>query len=89
MSKENQKTQQEVMPSVASFLSDLWLEGSFREEPLYLQEIFELLLETEHGNNLELRQKMLSCLKTSRNLAEELAPFSDSQIQNACYQLAV
>jgi hypothetical protein len=57
MQKENQKTQQEVMPSVANFLSDVWFEGEFKNQPLYLQEIFELLLETESGNNLDLRLK--------------------------------
>lgn len=85
MTKENQKTSHhDVMPSVANFVSDLWFEGDFKEQPLYLQEIFELLLDTEHGNNLDLRQKMLSCLRTSRNLAKTLSPFSDEEIQKAC-----
>jgi hypothetical protein len=85
MLKENQKAaHQEVVPSVVHFLSDLWFEGDFKEQPLYLQEIFELMLETEFGDNLELRQKMLSCIRTSRNLAETLSPFTDQQIQEAC-----
>ncbi|TDW48879.1 hypothetical protein EV144_103398 [Flavobacterium sp. 270] len=88
MSKENQKTQQDVMPSVANFLSDVWFEGNFKEQPLYLQEIFELLLETEMGDNLDLRVKMLGCIRTSRNLAETLAPFSNTQIVNACNTMA-
>ncbi|RZJ49260.1 MAG: hypothetical protein EOO44_18590 [Flavobacterium sp.] len=88
MSQENQKTQQEVMPSVANFLSDVWFEGEFKNQPLYLQEIFELVLETETGNNLNLRLKMLSCLRTSRNLARTLAPFSNTQIVNACNIMA-
>lgn len=89
MQKENQKTQQEVMPSVARFLSDVWFEGEFQNQPLYLQEIFELLLETESGNNLDLRLKMLSCLRTSRNLAKTLSPFSNMEIVNACNTIAV
>jgi hypothetical protein len=88
MSKENQKpSQNDVMPSVANFLSDLWFEGDFKDQPQYLQEIFELVLETENGNNLDLRLKMLSCLKTSRQLASTLSPFSDWQIQQACDNL--
>ncbi|MRX41986.1 hypothetical protein GJU43_22135 [Flavobacterium sp. LC2016-23] len=84
MQKENQKaSHQEVVPSVVHFLSDLWFEGDFKEQPLYLQEIFELMLETEFGNDQELRQKMLSCIRTSRNLAETLSPFTDQQIQQA------
>lgn len=89
MLKENQKTQQEVMPSVASFLSDVWFEGEFKNQPFYLQEIFELILETEKGNNLDLRLKMLSCLRTSRNLAKTLSPFSNTEIVNACNTIAV
>ncbi|RUT69401.1 hypothetical protein D0817_16315 [Flavobacterium cupreum] len=85
MTKENQKASHlDVMPSVANFVSDVCFEGDFKEQPLYLQEIFELLLDTEYGNNLELRQKMLSCLRTSRSLAETLSPFSDEDIQKAC-----
>ncbi|MEN2402257.1 hypothetical protein GKZ90_0020880 [Flavobacterium sp. MC2016-06] len=85
MQKENQKTSHhDVMPSVANFVSDLWLEGDFKEQPLYLQEIFELLLDTEYGNDFDLRQKMFSCLRTSRNLAETLSPFTNKQIIKAC-----
>jgi hypothetical protein len=81
---ENQKPlDQDVMASTINFLSSIWLEGDFREQPLYLQEIFEILLDTEYGNDLDLRQKMLSCLKTSRKLAEILSPFTDKQIHKA------
>lgn len=90
MLKENQKaSHQEVVPSVVHFLSNLWFEGDFKEQPLYLQEIFELMLETEFGDNQELRQKMLSCIRTSRNLAETLSPFTDQQIQQAFLAVAV
>ncbi|MEP6931740.1 MAG: hypothetical protein ABI850_17080 [Flavobacterium sp.] len=90
MTKENQKTSHhDVMPSVANFVSDVWFEGEFKEQPMYLQEIFELLLDSEHGDDLDLRQKMLSCLRTSRNLAETLSPFTDKQIQKACTRAAV
>ncbi|WP_166925720.1 hypothetical protein [Flavobacterium poyangense] len=85
MQKENQKaSKKDVVPSVVSFLSNELFEGELREQPLYLQEIFELMLETEYGNNLDLRLKMLSCLRSSRNLAETLSVFSDKQIHKAC-----
>ena len=84
MTRENQKAvDHDVLPSVVNFLSNVWFEGEFKEQPLYLQEIFELVLDTEYGNDLQLRQKMLSCLRTSRNLAETLSPFTDKQIQKA------
>lgn len=85
MQKENQKpTHHDVMPSVANFLSDLWFEGDFREQPNHLVEIFKMILESELGNDLELRTKMLRCIRTSKKLAETLEPFSDKQIQKAC-----
>ena len=85
MSKENQKpTHRDVVPSVINFLSDELFEGDYKEQPLYLQEIFELLMHTEFGDDIHLRQKMLSCLRTSRNLLETLAPFTEKQIQKAC-----
>lgn len=71
MKKENQlKTHRDVMRSVAIFVSNLSFEGDFKKQPIYLQEIFELLLDTEFANDLILRQKMLSCLKTSRDLVK-------------------
>ena len=85
MLKENQKTSHhDVMPSMANFVSDLWFEGDFKKQPLYLLEIFELMLATELGDDQDLRLKMLSCLRTSRNLAETLSAFSDKQIIKAC-----
>lgn len=90
MQKENQKpTHRDVVPSVINFLSDELFEGDYKEQPMYLQEIFELLLETESGNNLDLRLKMLSCLRTSRNLAKTLSPFSNTEIVNAFNTIAV
>lgn len=84
MIKENQKpTNQDVMSSMVNFLSNIWLEGDFREQPSYLQEIFEILLETEYGDDFYLRQKMFSCLRTSRNLASVLSPFTDEEIHKA------
>jgi len=85
MKKENQKaSHRDVMRSVAIFVSNLSFEGDFKKQPIYLQEMFELLLDTEFGNDLILRQKMLSCLKTSRDLVKVLSPFTDKQIQKAC-----
>ena len=85
MTEENQKpTQQDVLPAVAQFLSFLWMEGEFREQPEYLSEIFEAILETEIGDNQDLRTKMMNCIKTSKMLAKALEPFSDLQIKEAC-----
>lgn len=77
---ENQET---VMKSLSQFFSDLCFDGEFRNHPEYLTEIFEYLLETESGNSLPLRIKMLSCIRTSKMLAKTLEPFSDKQIETA------
>ncbi|MBE8726767.1 hypothetical protein [Flavobacterium hungaricum] len=90
MLRENQKTtHRDVVPSVINFLSDELFDGDYKDQPMYLQEIFELLMHTEFGDDIRLRQKMLSCLRTSRNLAETLAPFSEKQIYKACASLKV
>ncbi|OHT46638.1 hypothetical protein [Flavobacterium tructae] len=89
MQRENQKpTQQDVLPAVAKFLSFLWMEGEFREQPEYLSEIFEAILETEIGDNQHLRTKMISCMKTIKMLTQALDPFSDQQIAQACSEIA-
>lgn len=72
------------MRAVAIFVSNLSFDGEFQKQPMYLQEVFEVLLKTEFGNDLILRQKMLSCLKTSRDLVKVLSQFTDKQIQKAC-----
>jgi hypothetical protein len=85
---ENQKpTHHDVMPSVANFLSELWLEVDFREQPEYLTEIFQIILETEIGDSLEIRNRMMSCIKTSQMLAKALEPFSNKQIEKACKKI--
>lgn len=85
MQNQNQMpTNNEVMCAVAQFLSALLLEGEYKLQPDYLTEIFENILETETGNDLELRTKMISCIKTSKMLAKTLEPFTDEQIEKAC-----
>ncbi|MFH6992702.1 hypothetical protein [Flavobacterium sp. FlaQc-48] len=83
----NQSPHHEVMPAVAKFLSTLWMIGEFRDQPDYLTEIFENILETEIGNELDLRTKMISCIKTSRMLVKALEPFTDQEIEKACREI--
>lgn len=88
MQRENQKpAQQDVLPAVAKFLSFLWMEGEFREQPEQLSEIFEAILVTETGDDQDLRTKMMNCIKTSKMLAKALEPFSDLQIKEACSKI--
>lgn len=89
MQIENETTIQnnDVLLAAAKFLSALWLEGDFRNQPVYLAEIFDNILETEIGNDLDLRTKMIGCIKTSKMLVKALEPFSDQQIENACIEI--
>ncbi|MCC9017880.1 MULTISPECIES: hypothetical protein [Flavobacterium] len=89
MPKENQspKDQNNVITAVAQFLSTLWMEGEFRDQPAYLTEIFEEILKTEIGDDLDLRTKMISCIKTSKMLAKALDPFTDQEIEKASIEM--
>ncbi|OXB24121.1 hypothetical protein B0A80_05315 [Flavobacterium tructae] len=89
MSKENQspEDQNNVITAVAQFLSALWMEGEFRDQPAYLTEIFEEILKTEIGDDLDLRTKMISCIKTSKMLAKALDPFTDQEIEKASIEM--
>jgi len=88
MTKENEKTSEpDVMRAMAKFLSDLWFEDDFRDQPEHLSEIFETILLTEMGDDQDLRIKMVSSIRTSKLLANVLGPFSDMEISNACKKI--
>ncbi|MEN2486335.1 hypothetical protein AAYQ05_00930 [Flavobacterium sp. B11] len=84
---ESNANQKRVIRSVSKLVSDICFDGEFRKHPEYLTEIFEYLLETEQGNDLSLRIKMLSCIRISVMLAKALHPFSDEEIQKACVKM--
>ena len=84
---ENNESQNKILESLSKFVSDICFDGEFRNHPEHLTEIFEYLLETESGNSLPLRIKMLSCIRTSKMLAKTLEPFSDQEIEKACIQM--
>jgi len=88
MQKENEKTSEpDVMCAMAKFLSDLWFEDDFRDQPEHLSEIFETILLTKMGDDQDLRIKMVSSIRTSKMLANALGPFSDTEINNACKKI--
>lgn len=88
MQKENEKTlEPDVMRAMAEFLSGLWFEDDFRDQPEYLSEIFETILLTEMGDDLDLRIRMVSSIRTSKLLANTLGSFTDKEINNACKKI--
>jgi hypothetical protein len=88
MTKENEKTSEpDVITAMAKFLSDLWFEDDFRDQPEHLSEIFETILLTEMGDDQDLRIKMVSSIRTSKLLANAIGSFSDTEINNACKKI--
>jgi hypothetical protein len=59
---------QVVVSAVMAFIEDACFENFIQDLPRDLQELFELLLETEQANDQHVRLKILKCLSTSRNL---------------------
>jgi hypothetical protein len=88
MTRENEKTSEpDVMRAMAKFLSELWYEEDFRDQPEHLSEIFETILLNEMGDDQDLRIKMVSSIRTSKLLANALGSFSDKEISNACTRI--
>ncbi|MCP2026256.1 hypothetical protein L1276_001400 [Flavobacterium sp. HSC-32F16] len=84
MQKENEKTTETaVMTAMAKFLSEIWFEEEIREQPEHMCEIFEAILVTQVGDYMDLRIKMINCIRTINKLAEALEPFSDLEIKKA------
>jgi hypothetical protein len=89
MQKENEKTvEPDVMIAMAKFLSDIWFEVEVRKQPDDMSEIFDAILASEVGDYLDLRVKMINCIRTVKTLAKALEPFSDMEIKKA-YQKAL
>jgi hypothetical protein len=85
MQKENLKTSHtDVMPAVAIFLSEVTFEGNLKNLPSEMQEINNLLLETEQANQLHVREKMLRCQKFILDFCQVMKPFSMEQVETAC-----
>lgn len=85
MSKENQITSyHDVMPAVAKFIGEKTFEGFIEELPADMQDIAERFLETNHANDLHVREKLLRCLNLIREFSQTLQPFSKEQVYEAC-----
>ena len=85
MTKENQITSHhDVMPAVAKFIGETTFEGFTDQLPDDMQDIMERFLETEHANDLHMREKALRCLNLIRQFSSTMAPFSTEQVYEAC-----
>ena len=87
MLKENQNqagTSRDVMTAVAKFVGERTFEGFVEQLPDDMQDIMERFLETEHANDLHMREKALRCLNLIRQFSSTMAPFSTEQVYEAC-----
>jgi len=73
-----------VITSIAQFLSYDLPHQEIQQIPVNLQEIFDLLLDTDYGNCLATRRKMLRLKELGSNFAKSLAPFTEQEIQDFC-----
>lgn len=81
MRNQNQKTSHtDVMPALANFAQEAVFQGDIQELPSNMQEIIDRLLETEHGNELHIRLKMMRCRDLIKLFAQTLEPFTYDQL---------
>ena len=73
-----------VVASIANFLSSDLLQVEILNLPHELQEIFDCVLDTEYGNSLETRRKMLRFKEIATAFATALEPFTEQEIQDFC-----
>jgi hypothetical protein len=85
MLKENLITSyHDVMPAVAKFVGERTFEGFTQELPADMQDIFERFMETDHANDLKMREKVMRCLNLIRQFSITMAPFTTDQVYEAC-----
>lgn len=79
----NQKNHN-VSIAIADFLTSDLLQEEIQNIPTELQELFDMLLDTEYGNCLQTRRKMLRLKEIFTNFSKALAPFTEDEIQELC-----
>jgi hypothetical protein len=73
-----------VIGSITNFLSSDLLHEEIQQMPIDIQEVFDLLLDTEYGNDLKTRRKMLRFKELTTTFAKALEPFTEDEIQESC-----
>lgn len=73
-----------VIMAITDFLTSDLLQEEIQNLPNELQDIFDMVLDTEYGNCLQTRRKMLRFKEITTTFAKTLAPFSEHEIQESC-----
>jgi hypothetical protein len=78
------KEHNDVILAITQFHSSDLLQEEIQQLPNNLQEIFDFVLDTHYGDNIETRRKMLRIKELISNYAQALKPFSEAQVQQSC-----
>jgi len=74
----------DVLLAITQFLSSDLLQEEIQQLPNDLQEIFDLVLDSNYGDTLKTRQKMIRIKELVTLSAKALEPFSEDQVQESC-----
>lgn len=74
----------DVITAITQFLTSDFLFDEIQDLPNDLQEIFDLVLDTDAGNCLQTRRKMLRVKEIVTLFAKSLAPFTEAEIHETC-----
>ena len=82
MKTENQKAKptQKVLVAVSKLTQELCFMGGMDEIQDEMQEICDRLFETEHGNELHIRLKMLKCKEVIKMVSKTIDQFTYEEI---------
>lgn len=85
---KKQKVQNPILAITQFYTSD-FLQDEIQQLPDDLQEIFDLVLDSNYGDTLETRRKMLRIKEILSQLAKALEPFTEQQIQISCSEYQI
>jgi hypothetical protein len=71
----------DVIPALAKFIGDHYKE-EFIEARVTVQEMFNDIMDSESGDSLVYRQRMLATLSILQDFAEVVEPFTQDQLNN-------
>ena len=82
--KNKAQTATDPILAITEFLSYDLIQEEIQQLPNDLQEIFDLVLDSDYGDTLRTRRKMLRIKELVGNYAKALEPFTEAQIQQSC-----
>lgn len=78
------KKHNDVILAITQFHSSDLLQEEIQQLPGDLQEIFDFVLDTNYGDNIDIRRKMLRIKEIITNYSKALKPFSEEEVQQSC-----